>query len=204
MNRFKKNFLDIVTDTTRKYSDNGAAELLVELMQERSGLDGNSFAETAEKFSNQPDYGSNGEAGGVNVDHQTGATYVNSNCDSTWMTLELLVAAAMDGGGCPDWWDGTWTTGQTDDEITDELEAEAHEDTCVRQRFQPFGDGSPVVTFEYSYDENYVYKKCGRVTTKAGISADQFSVLNGLSFSDSLMAGGIFSDASHGVSSAPT
>lgn len=66
MDKFKKNFLDVVTGTTRKYTDNGAAELLVELMHECSRLDGNSFAETKEKFSNQPDYGSNGKAGGVN------------------------------------------------------------------------------------------------------------------------------------------
>jgi hypothetical protein len=66
MDKFKKNFLDVATGTTRKYTDNGAAEVLVELMHECSRLDGNSFAETTEKFSNQPNYGSNGEAGGVN------------------------------------------------------------------------------------------------------------------------------------------
>lgn len=203
MNEFKENFFDIVTDTTEKYAANGAAELLVDVMRECAKRSGSSFSETVERFSNRPNYGSDGEAGGINVDHQTGVTYVNSNCDCTWMTLELLVAAAMDGGGRPDWWDAAWTTGQTDDEIADELQAEAFEDACVRQRFQSFGTGSPVVTIEYSFDENFVYEKCGRVTTKAQISADQFTLLDGLSFSDSLEAAKIFSDASHGISSAP-
>ena len=202
MNDFKNDFLGIVTDTTGKYADNGAADLLVELMQERSGRDGSNFAETVEKFSNRPDYGRNGEAGGVNVDHQTGTVYVNSD-DSTWMTLEQLVTAAMNGGGPPDWWDYTWTTGQTDDEIADELAAEAVEDACVRQRFQSFGTGSPIVNIEYSYDERFVYEKCGRVTTKAEITAEQFSELNSLPFSDSISAAYVFSEASGGRDHAP-
>lgn len=202
MSNFKNNFLDIVTDTTGKYVDNGAAALLVELVRECSGDDSDSFAKMAEEFSNDPTYGRNGEAGGVNVDHQTGVSYVNSS-DSIWMTLDALVDAALDGGGTPDWWDPDWTTGQTDDEIAVELAAEAAEASCVRERFQSFGTGSPIVNIEYSYDENFVYEKCGRVTTKAEITPEQFTELNSLHFGDSIRAAHVFSEASGGASSAP-
>lgn len=114
MNKFKKNFLDIVTDSTDKFADNGAAALLIELVRQRSDNCRVSFAETTEYFSTKPNYGRNGEAGGVNVDYQTGVSYVDSNLESTWMTLDLLVAAALDGGGTPDWWDPDWTTGRTE------------------------------------------------------------------------------------------
>ena len=110
-NGFKENFLNIVTDKTGKFVNNGPAELLVNFIRRKSSDDGRSFIETAEKFSNRPDYGQDGEVGGVNVDHQTGVTYVGAEGDSTWMTLGLLVTETMEGGGIPGWWDHQWSTG---------------------------------------------------------------------------------------------
>lgn len=202
MNNFKKNFLDIVTDTTGKYNGNGPAMVLVEFLNELAGKKSEIFAELAEKFSDLPEYCNNGEVGGVNVDHQTGASYVNST-DSTWMTLDGLVTAAMHGGGEPNWWNSEWTTGQTDEEIAAEIAAEAADDACVRTRFQSFGTGNPIVSIQYSYDGSFIYEKYGRVTTKAEITAEQHAELRSLHPDETIRAAYIFSNASGGGSHAP-
>lgn len=203
MNDFKEKFIEIVSDNTSKYFDNGAASLLKRLVQERAEREGCSLADAAEAMSNEPDFGKDGAAGGVNVDYQTGVSYVDGGEECTWMTVEQLVIAALDGGGAPDWWEYEWTTGKTDKQLREEIASEAVHARANRTRFQSFGTGKPIVHIEYSYDENFMYEKCGNVTNGAEITAKQLDALNALHFHQSNEAAYIFNEASGGRSHAP-
>lgn len=200
---FKQSFLAIVNDDTDKYDDDDAASLLTDAVLGIAEMEGWSFEEAAESLSERPNYGTNGEVGGVNIDHQTGVSYVEAGGESTWVTLDILVEAVLKPGNGFNWWNNEWTTGQTDEEIEEELAAEAIEDACDRRRFEIFGTGSPIVNIEYSYDKDFMYQKYGRITTKAEITLEQFSYLNSLFFNDVIEAGYVFNKASNGMSRAP-
>lgn len=205
MNNFKEKLMEIVFDNSTKYAGNGAAILLVKLVQNRAKQEGCDFAQAAEALSNEPDFGKNGEAGGVNVNRQTGVGFIDSGEEYTWMTLEALVDATLDGGHTPNLWDAEWTTGKTNEELEKEKAKAkaAFRDGAKRERFESFGTGKPIVNIEYFYDKKFMYEKRGNVTTKAEITAKQLSALNALHFNESIEAAHIFNEASGGRSHAP-
>ena len=179
-----------------------AAQLLVEIVRAIGQCKEKNFAEAAEILSNKPEYGTEGQAGGVNVDHQRGITYSLTE-DATWVTLEDLVTVAMKGGGAPDWWDSEWTTGMTSAEIDGEIADEVVNDAAKRIRFMEFGTGDPIVNIAYSYDDMYVYQKCGRVTERAELTPPLLNQLNLLSPSDVIEAAHVFNEASSGRARGP-
>ena len=192
---FKKNFLNIINDPKKKYQDNEAAMFLIEVVEAYAGKE--HFEESVIILSEKPNYGSNGEIGGINVDHQKGVSYTLTG-DATWVTLDTLVADIYAGGGIPDWWDDEWTTGLTDDELAAEIEDEALNKQAKRRRFMEYGTGDPIESIEFSYDNDFMYKKCGRLTERAELTPSLKNHLDTLSPSDVMEAAHIFGVAENG------
>lgn len=124
---FKCKFREIISDDSGKYRDNDAAQCLKNIIATLADDMQISLADAVLYFSERPDFGANGDAGGVNHDHQKGISFVGPAEDSTWMTLYNWVELIIQGGGCPGWWDLKWSTGRTDEEIEEELTAETEQ-----------------------------------------------------------------------------
>lgn len=192
---FKQNFFEITNDSTGKYKESEAAMFLLSVVEDFKGKE--HFAESALALCDKPDYGSNGQIGGINVDHQAGVSYTRYG-DATWITLADVVTAVMNDCDIPDWWDSEWTTGLSNHELAAEIEDEAVNKAAKRHRFMEYGTGEPIVNMEFSYDNEYIYKKCGRLTERAELTPSLLEYLNKLSYSDVMDAAHIFSEASKG------
>ena len=198
---FEKNFLGIINDSAGKYKKSEAAMFLLSVVEDFEGKE--HFTQSALVLSDKSDYGSNGQIGGINVDHQTGVSYTRYG-DATWITLGDLVNAVINDCDIPDWWDSEWTTGVTNFELAAEINDEAINKAAKRERFIEYGTGNPIVSIEYSHDNEYIYQKCGRLTKQAALTPSLLNHLNTLSRSDVTEAAHVFSEASNWELEQPT
>lgn len=111
---FTEKFLEIANNR-KAFFHNGPAQLVIEAIDYRSRAGDLSIEEAIAQLSKEPNFGGQGETGGVNVYHYTedqtgGIEYVTTD-ESTWMTLSDAVTQAFQKfpNDQPPWFMEEWT-----------------------------------------------------------------------------------------------
>jgi hypothetical protein len=123
---FNEKFLEIANNR-KAFLHNGPAQLVIEAIEYRARAGDLSIEEAIAQLSKEPNFGGQGEIGGVNVYHYTddqtgGVEYVTTD-KSTWMTLSDVVTQAFEKfpNDQPSWFMEEWTQIARDYENIDDI-----------------------------------------------------------------------------------